>query len=743
MKVKKIYLIGILFLILVFPSLLFAVPINLSTAENVAEFQLVVKEKTDDYTISNITIFQNDEGDTLAYIANLEPFGFIIVTPDTDITPILAYSFKCNFPMDDDKNNILYHLVKNDMELRLQAISDTTFPKIQKNNQLWEYYINEDPEYLEQERDQWPPEGTTPTGGWVETAWHQFSPYNDFCPLDPDTTARCVVGCVATAMAQIINYHKYIGNASFNYHDDHYVTSTRDIDIDGDNSILNFPSFESLNGYLTTLRNDYLLSDTLTHPITHDDIAALNFAVGISTEMDYTSGGSGASVYSVASALLDKFDYTSAEYEGNIDSVFYNTLAQNMIAALPVELGISSDFWYDPPDPHAIVCDGYNTDDEYHLNFGWGFYNPDTLTGAWYVLPDGMPHLYDIIDCAVMNIQTISGTIEGEVVLEEGSFGKVANVKVTADSVTVHPVATSHYTGDYTIQLPPGIYDVTASLYGYEPVTIENVPVIEDSITDSIDFVLEIHIPDTVIVDINGTGDYTTIQEGIDNVIDSDVVLVLPGIYQENINYNGKKITVASLILTTQDSSYIDSTIIDGDYTGSVVTFENEEDYRAILCGFTITNGSAEKGGGIKCSYTSPILENLTITGNMANYGAGVYIYDYSNPSLYNTKINGNTANYGAGIYCENNCSMSLSNVTINGNNAISGAGIYCNYHSTLDFDSTDRCNIFLNFADLGTDLYSYGCETIDVIVDTFTVLEPDDYFAYPIDNFTFERVNN
>ncbi|MBC8526477.1 MAG: C10 family peptidase, partial [Candidatus Cloacimonetes bacterium] len=641
----------------------------------------------------------------------------------------------------DDENNILYHMLKYDMELRLQAISDTTFPRMQENNDLWNKYISEDPEYLEQERDQWPPEGTTSTGGWVETAWHQLSPYNDFCPLEPGTDDRCVVGCVATAMAQIINYHRYIGNASFNYHDDHYVTTTHNIDIDGDNSILNFPSFGSLNGYLTTLRNDYLQGDTLTHLITHDDIAALNFAVGISVRMNYasqSSGGSGAGPLKVVSALLDKFDYTSAGYMDADDSLFYDILSQNMIDALPAELGIS--FWIG--GDHAVVCDGYNTDDFYHLNFGRGFYSPDTLTQAWYTLPNGYPGAGSAIG-AIVNIETIYGTIEGEVALEEGSLAKITDVKVTADSVTVHPVATTHYIGDYTIQLPPGTYDVNASLYGYEPVTIENVQVYIDSITDSIDFVLEIHIPDTVIVDINGTGDYITIQEGIDNVINSDVVLVLPGIYQEHINYNGKLITVASLILITQDSSYIDSTIIDGDYTGSVVKFENEEDNRAILCGFTITNGSAEKGGGIKCSYSSPTLENLIITENMADYGAGVYIYDYSNPSLFNIAINKNTANYGAGIYCNYYSNLSLSNVAISGNNAISGAGIYCKNNSTLDFDSTDRCNIFLNFANIGNDLYAgYNCPTIDVIVDTFTVLEPDDYFAYPIENFTFDILN-
>ena len=74
---------------------------------------------------------------------------------------------------------------------------------------------------------------------------------------------------------------------------------------------------------------------------------------------------------------------------------------------------------------------------------------------------------------------------------------------------------------------------------------------------------------------INVPADQPTIQAGIDAAVDADTVLVQPGTYVENINYNGKNITVASLFLTTQDTTYISQTIIDGNQTGSVVKFEN------------------------------------------------------------------------------------------------------------------------------------------------------------------------
>ena len=222
-------------------------------------------------------------------------------------------------------------------------------------------------------------------------------------------------------------------------------------------------------------------------------------------------------------------------------------------------------------------------------------------------------------------------------------------------------------------------------------------------------FILLPVIANTTI--INVPADQPTVQQGIDVSVNSDTVLVQPGTYFENINYNGKNIVVASLFLTTQDTTYIYQTVIDGNSSGSVVTFENGEVSTTVLCGFTITNGMmtstmgggggitcwnntnpnlynliiienyAHYGGGIYCSNSSPLIHDLTIINNAApgiGGGGGIYLCDNSSPDIENVIIKENYSNHvGGGIYCYSS-NPSLINVTISENFADKGGGIYC-----------------------------------------------------------------
>jgi predicted outer membrane repeat protein len=179
---------------------------------------------------------------------------------------------------------------------------------------------------------------------------------------------------------------------------------------------------------------------------------------------------------------------------------------------------------------------------------------------------------------------------------------------------------------------------------------------------------------------INVPADQPTIQEGINFAVDGDTILVHPRTYYENINFNGKNITVASLFFTTQDTSYISQTIIDGNQNGSVVIFENEEHLTTVLIGFTITNGNAYYGGGIKCrDYSSPSLKNLIILNNYSVYsGGGLYCKNNSNPELEDIIIKNNSSSFGGGIYCDNDSNLYIENVEIVNNSSNYGSGIYC-----------------------------------------------------------------
>ncbi len=221
----------------------------------------------------------------------------------------------------------------------------------------------------------------------------------------------------------------------------------------------------------------------------------------------------------------------------------------------------------------------------------------------------------------------------------------------------------------------------------------------------------------THTVSLDGTGDFTEIQEGINASIDGDTVLVYPGTYYENINYNGKNITVASLYITTQIDSFIRTTIIDGNHNGSVVKAINGEDETAMLCGFTIQNGTGTinafdylVGGGIYVYNSDILITNCEISNNLAGRGGGVYV---------STTYNGY-------------CCPTLKGCKIESNHAfLYGGGLLISYYASVNFNQNELCNIYFNTAGRGSDITRCGLDSdpVHVYVDTFTVLEPDAFF--------------
>ena len=192
---------------------------------------------------------------------------------------------------------------------------------------------------------------------------------------------------------------------------------------------------------------------------------------------------------------------------------------------------------------------------------------------------------------------------------------------------------------------------------------------------------------------INIPDDYLTIQQGIDASSDGDTVLVQPGTYVENINFNGHNIVLGSLFLTTEDTSYISETIIDGDSSGSVVTFENGEDSTSIIAGFSIQNGALTQGGGIHCSNASPtIIDNIIKENSSPWEGGGIYCEE-SDPNIINNIIYDNFAGSGGGIGCVASSPRVTFN-TISGNSSVFGGGIRGYYSDPV----ITNCIIYGNY---------------------------------------------
>lgn len=119
---------------------------------------------------------------------------------------------------------------------------------------------------------------------------------------------------------------------------------------------------------------------------------------------------------------------------------------------------------------------------------------------------------------------------------------------------------------------------------------------------------------------------FTSITAALHDASDYDTVIVKPGTYFVNLNFNGARVSMRSdkdgKISTIVDQSP-QTTILDGSRAGSVVT-QDQVDYGSLeILGFTITNGLSSKGGGVFCSDSMIRLENCILESNEASHSGG------------------------------------------------------------------------------------------------------------------------
>ena len=270
--------------------------------------------------------------------------GFVLVSGDERFKAVLGYSDVSNF---DEQN------MPDNMRVFLQG------------------YIDE-MKYLEsinyQPTKAAPRRSMSNVGVLMTTTWNQRAPYNNQCPLD--NSQRSATGCVATAMAQVVNYH---------IQNDHGPAAT----------IAEIPGYTIPNTTITVSAipsgtiipsKDLLLNSYANNAGTDAQktaVAQLMLYCGTSVQMKYSSGSSGTQTAYVANALINYFGFdNTTRFVRRIDysyadwvDLIYNEVA----ASRPVVLGAGR-----AAGGHAFVADGFDaTNTLFHINWGWGGYLDD------------------------------------------------------------------------------------------------------------------------------------------------------------------------------------------------------------------------------------------------------------------------------------------------------------------------------------------------------------------------------
>ncbi|MBM3318141.1 MAG: C10 family peptidase [Candidatus Eisenbacteria bacterium] len=333
------------------------------------------------------------EREPLAHVVTLDPAGYVVVAADDRLPPVIAYSTTAEYPGGEEIPDPLLALLQADLERRLAALPQLDARAAEARSQAWSE-LAAGTSRRGARFEQWPPEGSTPTGGWIAANWAQGAPYNALCPLDlAHGGSRSLAGCPAVAMAMILNYHETIQGTAFDGGDRYWHNYAGNAYwIPDAHAQYGFPSFATLNGYLETLTQHWAEGT----PLTNTDKAALVFGCGVAARQVYSASGSGTFGVGQAFDAFRRFAFADCRLVFDTDPDLYPDMAAQMQNALPVHLAVVDPDW---TMGHNLVVDGYNTDSYFHLNFGWGgAYN------GWYLLPQEIPYGLTVIEGAILDI---------------------------------------------------------------------------------------------------------------------------------------------------------------------------------------------------------------------------------------------------------------------------------------------------------------------------------------------------
>lgn len=323
-------------------------PVDVNVARNVgAKFlSATAKVQLRGNDLQLAKTYNINRGDAAFYVFNA-PNGFVIVAGDDCAYPILGYSDNGRL---FDINNIPIQLqdILQEYQDQIQHAIENNLVADEKTAEQWR--LVKATGKLSNNRDH------TQVGPLLTTTWDQGQYYNAMCPEDADgPDGHCVTGCVATAMAQIIKYHGYptSGRGTHRYQSDYGELSVNFEDSEYDYD--NMP--------------DALTSDSSQEEV--NAVAKLISDCGVAVNMGYSAGESGSQDENVRTALINYFGFVPtlgyAERQMYTEMEWTDSLKVNIDRGEPVYYGGSNIF-----AGHAFVCDGYDQDDYFHFNFGWG-----------------------------------------------------------------------------------------------------------------------------------------------------------------------------------------------------------------------------------------------------------------------------------------------------------------------------------------------------------------------------------
>ena len=361
--------------------------------------------------------------------------GFVIVAGDDRVTPILASS------------------LENTISAELSQLPPSFLAWMRYYQRQIEYVVENDLPQDASIEAQW---ARVSAGGAASsllethavysllgTNWNQSPYYNDLCPYDSNQNATTLTGCVATAMAQIMKYWGYPNNGrgSSRYHHSDYGVLTAD--------------YGSTQYQWAQMPNQLSSSSSNTQV---NAVATLMYHCGVSVQMDYGVDGSGISdITKVVDSLKGYFNYGSTaslvKREATTDSIWLSSLKNELNSNRPV--------FYVGFDPngeggHAWVCDGYNDDNHFHMNWGWSGY-ADGYFALSSLIPSSDFNFTDY-QMAVIGIAPQESTNQSEVLKLYRSISVDPNPADQGSAITVQSDVINTSSSSFSGTIAAGVF---------------------------------------------------------------------------------------------------------------------------------------------------------------------------------------------------------------------------------------------------------------------------------------------